>query len=69
MTAGTARPRLMLGIADKSGTPLMGDPFIGAFVSLGALLRRYLSRFEGRQLVVALSVPCRDYAAALIGTG
>ena len=59
----------MLGIADESGAPLIGDPFIGAFVSLGSLLRGYLSRFEGRQLVVALSVPCRDYAAALIGAG
>jgi hypothetical protein len=59
----------MLGIADVAGASLTADPFIGAFVSLGSLLRRYLSRLEGRQLVVALSVPCRDYAAALIGTG
>jgi hypothetical protein len=59
----------MLGIADEAGAPLMGDPFIGAFVSLGSLLRRYLPKLEGRQLVVAVSVPCRDYTAALIGAG
>jgi len=69
MTADTVRPRVMLGIVDEAGAPLKGDPFIGAFVSLGSLLRRYLPRLEGRQLVVALSVPCRDYAAALIGAG
>lgn len=69
MTAQTARPRVMLGIADEAGVPLASDPFIGAFVSLGSLLRRYLPRLEGRQLVVALSVPCRGYTAALIGAG
>ena len=68
MTAGTAGPR-MLGIADEAGVPLASDYFIGLFVLLGSLLRRYLSKLEGRQLVVALSVPCRDYAAALIGAG
>lgn len=69
MTARTGHPRIMLGIADEAGAPLKGDSFIGAFVSIGSLLRRYLPRLEGRQLVVALSVPCRDYAAALIGAG
>jgi hypothetical protein len=69
MTADTARPRVMLGIADEAGGLLTSDPFIGAFVSLGSLLRRYVPRLEGRQLVVALSVPCRDYTAALIGAG
>ena len=69
MTAHAVPPRVMLGIADEAGAPLMADPFIGAFVSLGSLLRRYLPRLEGRQLVVALSVPCRDYTAALIGAG
>ena len=67
MMAHVARPRIMLGIADEAGAPLTGDPFIGAFVSLGSLLRRYLPRLEGRQLVVALSVPCRDYTAARFG--
>ncbi|NEW42775.1 hypothetical protein GV793_28225 [Nocardia cyriacigeorgica] len=44
-------------------------PWIGAFVVLGARLRRYRSKLGDRQLVVAVSVPRRDYAAALIGAG
>jgi hypothetical protein len=67
--ADTVRPRVMLGIADEASTPLASDAFIGAFVGLGSLLRRYIPRLGGRQLVVALSVPRRDYVAALIGAG
>ena len=44
-------------------------PWIGSFVGLGSLLRRYLSKLDGRQLVLAVSVPRRDYVAALIGSG
>lgn len=68
-TAETVRPHIMLGIADDAGAALASDAFIGGFVSLGSLLRRYLPHLGGRQLVVALSVPRRDYAAALIGAG
>jgi hypothetical protein len=67
--ADTVRPRVILGIADEASTPLASDAFIGAFVGLGSLLRRYIPRLGGRQLVVALSVPRRDYVAALIGAG
>ncbi|OBF70668.1 hypothetical protein A5750_22885 [Mycobacterium sp. 852002-51613_SCH5001154] len=56
-------------MADEEGAPLTAAPFAAAFLPLGSLLRRYLVRLEGRQLVVALSVPCRDYVAALIGAG
>jgi hypothetical protein len=63
------RPRTLLGIADQPTEPLLSHPFVGAFVSLGSLLRKQLMGLEGRQLVVAISVPCRDYAAALIGAG
>lgn len=67
--AEMVRPRVLLGIADNPGAPLASDAFIGAFVSLGSLLRRYRPRLEGRQLVVALSAPRRDYVAALVGAG
>ena len=63
------RPRTLLGMADAQADPLLSDPFIGAFISLGSLLRGQLLGLQGRQLVVAVSVPRRDYAAALIGTG
>lgn len=69
MTAVSARPRVMLGLADEEGERLVGAPWIGAFVSLGSRLRRYAADLDGRQLVVAVSVPRRDYVAALIGSG
>lgn len=69
MTAVSAGPRVMLGIADEEGGPLVGAPWIGAFVSLGSRLRRYATELDGRQLVIALSVPRRDYVAALVGCG
>ncbi|NPC95226.1 hypothetical protein HOQ23_00395 [Nocardioides sp. zg-DK7169] len=59
----------MLGIADETGGPLVSAPWIGAFVSLGSRLRRYATQLDGRQLVVAISVPRRDYVAALVGSG
>lgn len=61
--------RPVLGIADDSSGPLFNDPFVTAFVTLGSLLRKQVLGLAGRQLVVAVSVPCRDFAAALIGTG
>lgn len=69
MKASTASPRAVLGIADHLCSPLASDSFITAFVLLGSALRRYLPSLDGRQLVVALSVPRRDYVAALIGAG
>jgi hypothetical protein len=67
--AEATRPRVVLGLADASREPLATAPWIGAFVALGSLLRRYLPRLEGRQLVLTISVPRRDYAAVLIGAG
>lgn len=62
-------PRVCLGLADEAGEPLASAAWIGALVSLGSLLRRQLEKLDGRQLVLAVSVPRRDYAAALIGAG
>lgn len=69
MTAAPSRPRVVLGLADEPGAPLATAPWIGAFVSLGSLLRRYAPRLGGRQMVLAVSVPRRDYVAALVGAG
>lgn len=38
-------------------------------VSLGTRASRYAPNLDGRQLVIAVSVPRRDFAAALIGCG
>lgn len=62
-------PRTLLGLADAPTDPLIAGAWVGAFVSLGSLLRRYLPKLDGRQLVLAVSVPRRDYVAALIGSG
>lgn len=67
--AKAARPVLQLGIADEQTEYLAPAPWIGAFVALGSRLRRYVAKLQGRQLVLAISVPRRDYAAALIGVG
>ena len=44
-------------------------PWIGPSVALGTRASRYAARLDGRQLVVAISVPRRDFAAALVGCG
>lgn len=69
MAKSSMRPRTLLGLADEPGQPMVVGPWIGSFVGLGARLRRYLSKLEGRQLVLAVSAPSRDYVAALISTG
>ncbi len=69
MTESSMRPRTLLGLADRLGEPMVVGSWIGSFVALGSLLRRYLSKLDGRQLVLAVSVPRRDYVAALIGSG
>lgn len=69
MTADGISPDRLLGLSDSPDEPLTVAPWIGGFVGLGSRLRRYLPTLEGRQLVLAVSVPRRDYAAALIGAG
>lgn len=69
MTADNVGPRRILGLADSPDDRLRAAPWIGGFVALGSLLRRYLPKLDGRQLVLTVSVPRRDYAAALIGAG
>lgn len=67
MTEGRAPVRL--GLADCPDQAAEWAPWIGSLVVLGTRLRRHLGNLAGRQLVVAISVPRRDYAAALVGSG
>lgn len=69
MGRGSTPPRVLLGLADGPDEPLESDTWIGGFISLGSLLRRYADTRGGRQLVLAISVPRRDFVAALIGAG
>ena len=44
-------------------------PWIGPLLALGTRVARYSRKGSGRQLIIALSVPKRDYAASLVGCG
>lgn len=46
-----------------------GGCWIGPLVGLGARAMRYYRKTGDRQLIIALSVPKRDFAAVLIGCG
>jgi hypothetical protein len=63
------RSRVMLGLADTPDQASEWAPWIGSFIVLGSRLRHYAPKLDGRQLVAAVSVPQRDYAAALIASG
>jgi hypothetical protein len=59
----------ILTIADDSESDPVAANWAGSFLALGATLARHADSLDGLQLVVTLSVPRRDYVAALIGAG
>ncbi len=67
MTEG--RSPVRLGLADGPGQTVECAPWIGSFIVLGSRLRYFVPKLAGRQLVLAVSVPRRDYVAALIAAG
>lgn len=59
-----------LALTEDACTPGVAAPWIGPLVALGGRTARYVEKLDsGRQLVVVLSVPQRDFAAALVGVG
>jgi hypothetical protein len=68
-TAALEVQRVLLGLAENDRDALRSAPWVGALVALGGMARRYVSTLTDRQLVVALSVPRRDFAAVLLGCG
>lgn len=67
-----ASPRggpVRLVLSGSAEEPGQGAPWIGPLLALGTRAARYSRKVVGRQLVIALSVPKRDFAAALIGCG
>lgn len=48
---------------------LVATPWAGALIALGARLARWAAEPNGTQLVVAITVPVRDFAAVLIACG
>lgn len=62
-------PPVQLELSESAREPGRAAPWIGPLLALGTRAARYSRRSTGRQLVVALSVPKRDFAASLIGCG
>lgn len=58
-----------LGLSDYAHRQALYAPWIPHLVALGARASRYAQCERDRQLVVAISVPRRDFAAVLVGCG
>ena len=59
----------MLALSDDPCTPPKSAYWVGPLIALGARASRASEKYAGRQLIIAISVPRRDFAAALIGCG
>lgn len=68
-TVTEGRSPVRLGLADGPDQAVEWAPWIAPFIVLGSRLRAFIPKLAGRQLVLAISVPQRDYAAALIASG
>lgn len=61
--------RIRLVLSDSADTPGRAAPWVGPLLALGTRAARYSRKSTGRQLVIALSVPRRAFAACLVGCG
>lgn len=61
--------RVQLALAESADVQGQAAPWIGPLLALGSRASRYLREVGDRQLVLVVSVPRRDYAAALIACG
>ncbi len=66
---GPSGPKVLLSLSENPESAPVRSSWIGPILALGTRLSRTADDFNGRQLVVAISVPRRSYAAALVGTG
>lgn len=69
MALSAESARVELALSEDPLSPAEPAPWIGPLLALGARASRYASRLDGRQLVITISVPRRDFAAVLIGCG
>ncbi len=58
-----------LVLSEEIDQPGRSAPWIGPMLVLGTRASRHARKASGRQLIVVLSVPKRDFAAVLIGCG
>ena len=56
-------------LAGSAYEPRRSAPWIRPLLALGSLTARYSRTMVARQLVIVISVPKRDYVAAMIGCG
>ena len=61
--------RVRLWISENPYTPRKAEFWIGPLVALAGMASRHATERPERQLIVAVSVPRRDFAAALVGCG
>lgn len=59
----------MLAISEEPVGQASAAAWIGPLVALGARASRFAAKESERQLIIAISVPRRDFAAVLIGCG
>lgn len=69
MSAPSGRTPVRLALSEDAFGPAEAAPWIGPLVALGSRASRYVGKLSGHQLIVAISVPQRDFAAALVGCG
>ena len=69
LVSASLSPQVKLWISDHPETPGTAAFWIGPLVALGALASRRMPEMPGSQLIVAVSVPRRDFAAVLVGCG
>lgn len=60
---------LRLVLSEVAGEPGSAAPWIGPLLVLGTRAARYTRKATDRQLIIAVSVPKRDFAATLVGCG
>lgn len=66
---GEHAPTVLLSLAEDAESTPVRSAWIGPLLALGTRLARRAEDFAGQQLIVAMSVPSREYAAALVGAG
>ena len=69
LSASLSGSRVKLCLSEDPRTPGRAAFWVGPLVALGGMASRHLRERSGRQLVVAVSVPRRDFAAALVACG
>jgi hypothetical protein len=67
--ASPERAAIRLALSEEAFGVAEPAPWIGPLVALGKLVSRYAGQLSGRQLVVVISVPQRDFTAVLISCG